>query len=72
MRPLPIVGVVLILLGGFVLVRGLSYTSKHDVLKVGSVEASVSEKRAVPAWAGGAAVVVGLVLVVAAASSRRR
>ncbi len=70
MRPLVLIGIVLALLGGFVLVRGLSYTSKHDVLKVGSIEATVSEQKAVPAWAGGAALVVGLVLIVAGAQRR--
>jgi hypothetical protein len=40
------------------------------VLKVGSLEASVKEERAVPAWVGGVALLFGLGLV--ATAGRRR
>ncbi|HET9464299.1 MAG TPA: hypothetical protein VFO71_02115, partial [Gemmatimonadales bacterium] len=65
MRPQAIIGIVLILLGAFVLFRGISYPSREEVLKVGDVEASVESKKAVPAWAGGVALVAGIVLVAA-------
>lgn len=70
MRPQAIIGIVLILLGAFVLFRGISYPSREEVLKVGDVEASVESKKAVPAWAGGVALVAGIVLV--AAGMKRR
>lgn len=70
MRPLSIAGIVLIAVGTFVLVRGLSFTSQKSVIKVGDFKASVEERREVPAWAGGLAVAGGLVLLVA--GSRRR
>jgi hypothetical protein len=63
MRPLSLVGVVLLILGAFVLLRGLSYKSKDEVLKVGDLKASVEQKHAVPAWAGGVAIVAGIVLI---------
>jgi hypothetical protein len=70
MKPSLLIGIVLVLLGGFVLVRGLSYTSDRSVLKVGDLKASVEEKRAVPAWVGALAIVGGVALVVA--GSRRK
>jgi hypothetical protein len=70
MRPLSIVGIVLLVLGAFVLFRGLSFTSKRDVVKVGDLKASVDEKHTVPTWVGGVALVAGLGLVVAGVGKR--
>ncbi|HET9041040.1 MAG TPA: hypothetical protein VFN40_12760 [Gemmatimonadales bacterium] len=70
MRPLTLAGLVLLVLGGFVLLRGLSYTSQKSVLKVGDFQATMEEHRTVPAWIGAAAVAGGIVLLVA--GSRRR
>ena len=70
MRPQALVGVVLLVLGAFVLFRGVSYPSKEEVLKVGDVKASVESKKAVPAWAGGVAIVAGIVLL--ASGMKRR
>ena len=70
MRPLTIAGLILLLLGGFVLLRGLSYTSQKSVLKVGDFHATVEERQTVPPWIGAGAVVAGIVLLVA--GSRRR
>jgi uncharacterized membrane protein len=63
MRPLTLVGILLLALGAFILFRGMSYKSRDEVLKVGDLKASVEEKHAVPAWAGGLAIVAGVVLI---------
>ena len=63
MRPLTLVGILLVALGAFILFRGMSYKSKDEVLRVGDLKASVEEKHAVPAWAGGLAIVAGVVLI---------
>lgn len=63
MRPISIVGILLVLLGAFVLFRGLSYKSKDEVLRVGDLKASVEEKHAVPAWVGGIAIVAGVIML---------
>jgi len=70
MRPLALVGVLLLALGAFVLFRGASYKSKDEVLKVGDLKASVEQRHAVPTWAGGVAIVAGIVLI--AAGMKRR
>jgi uncharacterized membrane protein len=70
MRPLTLVGILLLALGAFILFRGMSYKSKDEVLRVGDLKASVEERRAVPTWAGGLAVVAGVVLI--AAGMKRR
>jgi uncharacterized membrane protein len=63
MRPQALIGIVLIVLGAFVLFRGMSYPSREEVLKVGDVEASVESKKAVPTWVGGVALVAGIALL---------
>ena len=70
MRPLSLVGIVLLALGAFLLFRGATYKSRDEVLKVGDLKASVEEKHAVPTWVGGVAIVAGIVLL--AAGMKRR
>ena len=70
MRPMLIAGVALALAGAFVLFRGFSFTSRESVLKIGDLEATVEEKRAVPPWLGGIALVAGTAMV--AAGLRRK
>ena len=70
MRPLSLIGILLLAVGAFIVFRGASYKSKDDVLKVGDLKASVEEKHAVPTWVGGVAIVAGVVLL--AAGMRRR
>ena len=65
MRQFLIAGIVLIGLGAFVLLRGASFTSRRDVLKVGDVQLTASERQTIPPWVGGAAVVLGVGLIVA-------
>lgn len=70
MRPQALIGIVLLVLGAFIIFRGVSYPDRDEVLKVGDVEASVESKKAVPTWVGGLAIVAGVVLV--AAGMKRR
>lgn len=70
MKPLVIVGILLAALGGFILVRGLTYTKDRSVLKIGDLQASVEERRTIPAWVGVAVIVGGLVLIGAAAGKK--
>jgi uncharacterized membrane protein len=63
MRPLSMVGIVLLVLGAFIVFRGASYKSRDEVLRVGDLKASVEEKHAIPTWVGGVAIVAGLVLL---------
>jgi uncharacterized membrane protein (DUF441 family) len=70
MRPQALIGIVLVILGAFIVFRGVSYKSKDEVFKVGDLKASVTEKHAVPTWAGGIAIVAGVVLL--AAGMKRR
>ncbi len=70
MRPLAIVGVILIVAGAVVLgLRGFSYTKNRDSVQMGPIGLSVDEKGFVPPIVGAAAIAVGVVLVFA---SRRR
>jgi hypothetical protein len=63
MKPLVIAGIVIAGLGAYVLVKGLSYGSQSNVLKVGDLQVSAEERHMVPTWVGGVAVVGGLLLI---------
>lgn len=71
MRPLSIAGLLLILFGAFVLVRGGTFTTKRDVLRIGDVKVSADEQHAIPGWAGVLGIVAGVALVVAGSSRKR-
>jgi hypothetical protein len=70
MRPLSLVGILLLAVGAFIVFRGMTYKSKDEVLRVGDLKASVEEERAVPTWVGGVAIVAGIALL--AAGMKRR
>jgi hypothetical protein len=72
MKPQVILGIVLVGLGAFIVLRGLSYGSGRSVVRVGDFQASVEEQRAIPVWVGGVAFVGGLLLVGVGFGSRRR
>jgi hypothetical protein len=63
MKPLAIVGLVLALIGGYVVVRGLNYTTRKDVVELGPLKASVKEERAIPTWVGGVLIAGGILLI---------
>lgn len=71
MRPLVLIGIVLIAIGGVLFYQGGSFTTRKKVLEVGDVKVTAADEHSVPAWAAGAAVVVGLGLIVVGAQRRR-
>jgi hypothetical protein len=69
MKPRAMVGLLLLLFGGFVVFRGLTYQSQSNEVRIGDVRISAEERRAIPTWVGVAAIVGGVVLL--AAGGRR-
>ena len=65
MRVATLVGIVLILAGGYFLFAGGTFTTKREVVDVGPVEISAEEKHPVPAWAAGLGLLAGVALVIA-------
>lgn len=70
MRQFLIAGIILFGLGAFVLLRGASFTSRREVVKVGDVQLSAEQRQSIPPWVGGMAMVAGVALVFA--GTRRR
>lgn len=70
MKGMTLAGILVAVVGVFILVRGLNYKSSNTVLEVGGLKASVEERRSVPTWVGIAAIVGGLVLVGAGARKK--
>lgn len=71
MRPLVLIGVVLIAIGGFLLYQGGTFKTREKVLEIGDVKVTADEKHAVPTWVAGLALVAGLGLVVAGAAQKK-
>lgn len=70
MKPLGILGVILIIGGVLVLaLKGISYTKDKDSVKVAGVEVSKEDRGFVPPVAGIIAIVAGIVLVAAGRKS---
>jgi hypothetical protein len=66
MRPLGLIGVILIICGIVVLaMRGISYTKDRDAVKIGGLEIAKEDRGFVPPVAGIIAVVAGVALVAA-------
>jgi uncharacterized membrane protein YidH (DUF202 family) len=68
MKPIALIGVVLIVLGiGALAYQGFSYTSREKIIDLGPIQASADTEKTVsiPPIAGGAAVLVGVVLLLA-------
>jgi hypothetical protein len=71
MRPTLIAGILLVVLGVVVLVSG-RFGNQRDVLKVGDITVSASERPAGPApWVSGLIIAAGAILVVSASRRRR-
>lgn len=70
MRPVAIIGVLLLIFGGLVLSGRLSRTSSETVLEVGGVKAEVQDTKAFPQWTGILALVAGVGLIVAGARKK--
>jgi len=67
MRPIMLLGIVLIVLGVTALVyQGISYTSRERILDIGPIHATADTKKTIPISPilGGLALVGGIVIVV--------
>lgn len=63
MRGSVMLGIALIVVGTVVYLRGGSFTTRREVLKVGDVSVSAEERNPIAPWAAGLAVLAGIVLV---------
>ncbi len=67
MKPIMLVGIVLIILGGVALgYHGITYTTHEKVLKIGPIEATKETEKTIPLppVLGGVALAAGIVLII--------
>ena len=67
MRPLSIIGILLIVFGIFILVsEGITYTKTEKVFEIGPIEATAKHQKTIPISpvAGGVAVAAGIFCVI--------
>jgi drug/metabolite transporter (DMT)-like permease len=69
MRPSMWAGIALIIAGAALFFRG-GFTKKEEVLDIGPLEVSTSERQEVPPWISGLVVVAGVLLVATGSRSR--
>ena len=70
MKAVTIIGIVLVALGAFLLIRREGFTTKRDVLAVGTLKVTTEEQHPISPWIAGGFLVAGLGLVVAGVSRR--
>jgi len=73
MKPMMILGIVLIILGGLLLAsQGITYTKTEKVLDIGPIQATTQRQKTIPISpvAGGAILAAGVVLIIAGARRR--
>ena len=63
MKPISIAGIIIAVLGAVVLIRGLTYSNRENVVRVGDLQVSAKVQRSVPTWVGVAALVGGVLMV---------
>jgi hypothetical protein len=73
MKPIAIVGLILIIFGVIALAsEGITYTKSDKIIDLGPIEATAEHKKTIPISpiAGGAAVAAGVVLMITGAKRR--
>ena len=73
MRPLAMLGIVLIVLGAVALAyQGITYTTSEKVVDLGPLKVEAKKEKTIPLppVLGGVAIVVGLVLLIASSRGR--
>jgi hypothetical protein len=73
MKPIAIVGLILIIVGVIALAsEGITYTKSDKIIDLGPIEATAEHKKTIPISpiAGGAAVAAGVVLMITGAKRR--
>ena len=63
MRLGTVIGAVLLVVGAFIGLRGLNYSTNRSSVKIGDFEAKIEEHRTVPVWVGGVIFFAGLGLI---------
>jgi len=71
MRISAVIGVLLLVVGVFVLVTGMQYKDTKKIVDVGDVEVKATDHRPIPKWVGIVALVGGVALVGAGMAVRK-
>ncbi|HTG84641.1 MAG TPA: hypothetical protein VL853_07515 [Gemmatimonadales bacterium] len=71
MRISAVIGVLLLVVGVFVLVTGMQYKDTKKIVDVGDVEVKATDHRPIPKWVGIVALVGGVALVGAGMAGRK-
>ena len=70
MRVISIIGIVLVLAGGWVTINGGSFTTREKVVEVGDLAITADRERPIPLWAGIGAMLLGAGMIVAGLQKR--
>lgn len=71
MNPLVIVGIIVLLVSGYLLVEGGSLTTRRDVIAIGDLKVSADTQQPVRPWMAGAGLALGAGLILVGATRKR-
>jgi len=69
-RILIALGLLLIGAGGAIGLQLISYPTEHEIVKIGTMSASLTRERPIPLWLGGVTALTGLIIVALGARYR--
>jgi hypothetical protein len=71
LNPLLLIGIVVLLVSGYVLVEGGALTTRRDVIAIGDLKVSAETEHPVRPWMAGAGLALGATLILFGATQKR-
>lgn len=71
LNPLLLIGIVVLLVSGYLLVEGGAFTTRRDVIAIGDLKVSADTQHPVLPWMAGAGLALGAGLILVGATRKR-
>lgn len=71
LSPLLLIGILVLLVSGYILFEGGSLTTRRDVIAIGDLKVSADTRHPVRPWMAGAGIALGATLILVGATRKR-